>query len=197
MTTTIDDALPVETEAPVAEVAAAVVPQTRRPRIWLRLLTGFVLGLVLVVALSGAALFAADASYEGRVLPGVRVGGTDLSGMDRGQAAAALKAAYASYGAGRLIVRTTAGDVTVPYADIAREAHVDEMVDAAMATGRDGTTLERAVGEVRLATTGRTLEPWLTIDEAALKAKVEAGLAGLARPPVDSTIAMDSEVDHR
>ena len=139
---------------------------------------------------SGAALFAADASYEGRVLPGVRVGGTDLSGMDRGQAAAALKAAYAGYGAGHLIVRTTAGDVTVPYADIARVAHVDEMVDAAMATGRSGTTLERAVGEVRLATGGRTIEPWLTIDEAALKAKVEAGLAGLARPPVDSTIAM-------
>ena len=192
MTTTIDDALPVETEALVAEVAAeAVVPPTRRPRIWLRLFTGFVLGLVLVVALSGAALFAADASYEGRVLPGVRVGGMDLSGMDRDQAAATLKAAYASYGAGRLIVRTTAGDVIVPYADIARAAHVDEMVDAALATGRDGTALERAIGEVRLATGGRTLEPWLTIDGAALKAKVEAGLAGLERPPVDSTIAMD------
>ena len=192
MTTTIDDALPGETEALVAEVAAeAVVPPTRRPRIWLRLFTGFVLGLVLVVALSGAALFAADASYEGRVLPGVRVGEMDLSGMDRDQAAATLKAAYASYGAGRLIVRTTAGDVIVPYADIARAAHVDEMVDAALATGRDGTALERAIGEVRLATGGRTLEPWLTIDEAALKAKVEAGLAGLERPPVDSTIAMD------
>ena len=191
MTTTIDDALTVETDVPVSEVVPETIPQARRPRIWLRLLTGFVLGLVLVVALSGAALFAADASFEGRVLPGVRVGGTDLSGMDRGQAAAALTAAYASYGAGRLIVRTTAGDVAVPYADIAREAHVDEMVDAALATGRDGTALERAIGEVRLATGGRTLEPWLTIDEAALKAKVEAGLAAMERPPVDSTIAMD------
>ena len=93
MTTTIDDALPVETEALVADVPAAAVPRARRPRIWLRVLTGFVLGLVLVLAVSGAALFAADASYEGRVLPGVRVGGTDLSGMDRGQATATLKAA--------------------------------------------------------------------------------------------------------
>src|SRR6478609_2536689 len=190
MTTTIDDTLTAETDVPVSEVVPEAIPQARRPRIWLRLLTGFVLGLVLVVALSGAALFAADASYEGRILPGVRVGGTDLSGTDRGQAAAALKSAYAGYGAGRLIVRTTAGDITVPYADIAREAHVDEMVDAALATGRDGTALERAVGEVRLATGGRTVEPWLTIDEAALKAKVEAGLAGLERPPVDSTIVM-------
>ena len=80
--------------------------------------------------------------------------------------------------------------MTVPYADIAREARVDEMVDAAMATGRSGTTLERAIGEVRLATAGRTIDPWLTLDEAALKAKVDAGLAGLARPPVDSTITM-------
>ncbi len=109
MTTTIDDALTVETGTPVAEVPAAAVTPTRRPRIWLRLLTGFVLGLALVVALSGAALFAADASYEGRVLPGVRVGSTDLSGMDREQATAALETAYAGYGAGRLIVRTTAG----------------------------------------------------------------------------------------
>jgi vancomycin resistance protein YoaR len=190
MTTTIDDALPVETEALVAEAPAIAVPRARRPRIWLRVLTGFVLGLALCLALSGAALFAADASYEGRVLPGVRVGGTDLSGMDRGQATATLKAALASYGAGRLIVRTTAGDVTVPYADITREARVDEMVDAAMASGRSGTPLERAVGEVRLATAGRTIDPWLTFDEAALKAKVDAGLASLERPPVDSTITM-------
>ena len=98
--------------------------------------------------------------------------------------------AFASYGAGRLIVRTSAGDVTVPYADVAREARVDEMVDAAMATGRSGTTFERAVGEVRLAASGRTLDPWLTFDETALKAKVDAGLANLARPPVDSTIVM-------
>ena len=190
MTTTIDEALTVETEALVAEVPAAAVPRAGRPRIWLRLVTGFTLGLALCLALSGAALFAADASYEGRVLPGVRVGGTDLAGMDRGQAVAALKSAYANFGAGRLIVRTTAGDVTVPYADVAREARVDEMVDVAMATGRSGTTLERAVGEVRLATSGRTLDPWLTLDEDALKAKVEAGLAGLARPSIDSTIVM-------
>jgi vancomycin resistance protein YoaR len=37
------------------------------------------------------------------------------------------------------------------------------------------------------------LEPWLTLDEAALKAKVDTGLAALARPPVDSTILMDAK----
>ena len=128
------------------------------------MLTGFVLGLALCVGLAGAALYATDASYEGRVLPGVRVGSTDLSGMDRAQASAALERAFAGYGAGRLVVRTTAGDVMVPYADLARHADIGAMVDTAMAAGRGGTPFERAVGEVRMAATGRTIEPWLTLD---------------------------------
>ena len=190
MTTTIDDALPVATETPVAEAPAATAAAGHAPRIWLRMLTGFVFGLALCVALAGAGLFAADASYEGRVLPGVRVGGTDLSGMDRAQATAALEAAFAGYGAGRLVVRTSAGDVTIPYAEFSRRASVDEMVDAAMATGRAGTPLERAVGEVRMAATGRTLEPWLSLDPAALTAKIDAGLARLTRPALDSQVVM-------
>ena len=47
-----------------------------------------------------------------------------------------------------------------------------------------GTTFERAVGEVRPGRDRRKDPgPWLSLDEGALKAKVEAGLAGLDRPP--------------
>ncbi len=193
MTTTIDDALPVETGIPVPESAAADAQVGRRTRIWPRLLTGFVLGLVLCLGLSGGALVAADLSYEGRILPGVRVGGTDLSGMDRTQATATLQAALAHYGSGRLIVRTTDGDIAIPYAEFSRRADVDALVDAALATGRSGTALERAVTEVRMATSGRSLEPTLSIDVDALSTKIATALAALDRAPVDSRVVMGAK----
>ena len=42
----------------------------------------------------GAPLYAWDAGYEGRVLPGVSVGSVDLSGMDREAAVAAVASRY-------------------------------------------------------------------------------------------------------
>ena len=51
-----------------------------------------------------AGLAAWDAGYDGRVLPGVHVGGVDVSGMDRPTATRALAAAFA-FDRGRLVLR--------------------------------------------------------------------------------------------
>ena len=64
-------------------VPPAAPTATSRPRICLRLLFGFVLGLLLAAGVAAAGLYAWDQSYDGRVLPGVHGGGVDLSGMDR------------------------------------------------------------------------------------------------------------------
>ncbi len=86
-------------------------------RLVARLAVGFVAGFVLTLALAAAGLLAYDARHEGRILDGVRVGGVDLSGLDREQAAAALGSAFGAYSTGRVVVHTTSGDVTVPFAD--------------------------------------------------------------------------------
>ena len=169
----------------------------RRRRIWQRALAGFaigiVIGLVLCAGVAGAALVAWDAGYQGRVLPGVSVGGVDLSGLDREQASATLGAAFAHYGEGQVVVHTAAGDVTVLYSDFGRRPDVAAMVDAALAAGRTGSPAERALSEVRLAHDWLQLEPRIVLDEATLTAAIERGVARFERPPVDSSVTMGDD----
>lgn len=143
-----------------------------------------------MVSASRAALLAYDASYDGRVLTGVGVGGVDLSGLDHDQASAALRAAFGGYSDGRVVIRTTAGDVSVAYHEFSRQADVEAMTDAAMQTGRAGNPIERAVAEVRLALSGRSLEPRLTLDAVALEVKIQDALLQLDREPVASRVTM-------
>ncbi len=165
------------------------VPQARsRPRTWARLAIGFVLGLVACLGLASAALLAWDAGYQGRILPGVHVGGVDLSGLSRDQALAALGSAFAGYGEGHVVLHTDAGDVTVPYRAFSRRPDVESMTDEAMREGRGGTTLERAAGEVRLALQGDDLGPRVLVDQDALGADVRAALLPLRQEPVDAQI---------
>ncbi len=168
-------------------------PAASKPRIFPRLVFGFLLGLLLVGGVTAAGLYAWDQSYEGRILYGVHAGGVDLSGMDRAQATAALNEAYDPVTTGQVVIETEAGDVSVAYRQFGRHVDTAAMVDAALRAGREGTTAERALGEVRLALTDRTIEPTLLLDPAALAARVSEALARLARAPVDAEIVKGTD----
>ena len=172
---------------------STVAVVARRRRLWPRVAFAYCFGLVLALGLAAGALLAWDNGYDGRVLPGVSVGGVDVSGMDQAQATAALETAYAAYGDGRVVVRTSAGDLTVPYRAFQRRADVATMVAEAMATGRAGTPLERAVGEVRLALRPVSLSPRVTLDQQALTSTVTALVARLDRKPIDSRVILEPE----
>jgi len=174
-------------EAPVSEA----VPRSRA-RIWRRLFIAFLVGLVVALAGAAAALLAWDMGYEGRVLPGVRVGSTDLSGLDRAAATSALQQAYGEYGEGQVVIHTIAGDAAVPYSAFSRRLDVDALVDRALQTGRSGSPAERALGEVRLALDGTLLTPTVTFDEPALRAAIAAALEPLEAPAIDAQIGVDS-----
>ena len=147
----------------VQPVEPAEAPVASKPRVLPRLVFGFLLGLVLVGGAAAAGLYAWDQSYEGRILPGVSAAGLDLTGLDRAQATAALDKAYDAVTTGRVVVETEAGDVSVPYAQFGRHVDTAAMVDAALRAGRDGTTAERALGEIRLALNGQTIQPTLAV----------------------------------
>ena len=170
--------------------AAILAP---RRRLASRLAAGFVAGFVLTLALAAAGLLAYDARHEGLILNGVRVGGVDLSGLDRERAAAALGTAFGAYSTGRVVVNTTSGDVTVPFAEIGRAPDLSAMVDEALRTGRSGSVLERAVAEVRLAIDGTDIAPRVLFDRAALESRVRTAVATLRRPAADSRILMTGQ----
>jgi vancomycin resistance protein YoaR len=178
-------------------LAPAEGPSTvPRKRLRLRLVLGFLVGFVLVLGIAAGALVAYDAQYDGRILPGVHAGGVDLSGLDRDGAAAALGSSLAGYGEGRLVVRTVAGDITLPYREFSRRPDVDAMIDAAMGAGRAGGPLDRAVAEVRLALDGTSLEPRLVLDEDALRTSVTAALARLDQAPIDSRLIVNGTMTY-
>jgi vancomycin resistance protein YoaR len=165
-------------------------PVRRTVTTWRRVVGSFVVGLALALAAAALALVALDASYEGRVLPGVHVGGTDLSGLDRVAAGSALQADFGAISDGTLVLETEAGDVSLSYSSFSRRLAVDAVVDEALHAGRAGNAAERAVGEVRLALWHRSLEPAVVLDEVALRSAVVRALGDLERRPVDAHIRM-------
>ena len=168
---------------------ASGVATPHRPRRALLVAMVMVTVTVVGLALVAGALFAWDAGYEGRVLPGVSVGTTPLAGLDRAQAASAIDTALA-FGNGTLVLRSADGDLSIPYADVGRRADTDALTDEAIAIGRSGGVLERAIGEVRLALAGQVVAPAVVLDEGALSNRVRDAVDGLNRAAVDATITM-------
>ena len=75
-----------------------------RPTPWLRFVVSFALGLAAVLLIGAAALFAYDQQFSGRIIPGVRVGSVDLSGLAPDAARAELERAYGSISQGQIVI---------------------------------------------------------------------------------------------
>ena len=186
--------------APTSEVAVepafethADPPSRRRSSIALRFGVAFLVGMLAAMALGVGALYAYDQQYVGRVLPGVSVGGVDLSGMTEAEAAAALTSAYASLGEGTVTVTGPDGDVTFSYAELGRAPDVAAMTAAALAAGRNGNPAERAISNARVALKGLTIEPRVTLDEAAVATHLESLAASLERAPTEASVTADDK----
>jgi vancomycin resistance protein YoaR len=178
---------------PATAIDAAPATRRRRGRRLLLVLAGLLALLVIAGGVATAGLYAWDASYEGRILPGVSAGGIDLSALDRPAAAAAIAARY-PYENGTLLLETPDGDVTIPFADVGRRADSDAVLDAAFQAGRSGSPLERAIGQVRLALDhGSVPDASVVLDEAAVASRIQAAATALRRYPASATITMGPE----
>ena len=168
--------------------------EVRRSSAGLRFLVAFLIGLVAATAIGVGALYAYDQQYSGRVLPGVTVDGHDLGGMSPDAASAALANAYADLSEGRIVVTAPDGEHVITYADIGRRLDTEALVAEALAVGRSGSPLDRAVADTRTAFRGVTLSPRVTFDADALARRVVAIAASLAIDPADASIAIDGKL---
>ncbi len=170
------------------ETVGVVVPETGRPSGRLRFTLAFFAGLLLAAVAGVGALYAYDQQYVGRVLPGVRVGPVDLSGLEPAVAAERLRDAYGSLGDGEIVVKTAEGKTSISFADIDRGPDVEAMVAEAMAVGRDGNALERVIADAQTALRGVTLDPRVTFDADALAERVVGYAESVDRDPVDASV---------
>ena len=134
------------TTAPMPTTAADdTSPDRRSRRLLPRVALAFFLGLVAVLVIGVGALYAYDQQYRERILPGVRVGSVDLSGLTASQAASRLHETYDVLATGQIVLVAGDKEIVVPYSRARRAADVDSMVGRAMSVGRAGNAVERAV----------------------------------------------------
>ena len=182
------DPVPVQPLAPAVSDGKPPVRRRRRS-LALRFGVSFVLGVMLAIGIGAGALYAWGLQYEGRILPGVAVGSTDVGGLTREQAAAAIATAYASLGEGQVTLTGPDGqEMTISYADLGRGANTAVLVDAAMAAGRQGDLIANLIGGPETAIHGVTLDSLVAYDRDKLTATVEALDETIDQAPVDATV---------
>jgi vancomycin resistance protein YoaR len=180
---------------PVLPLAAAVTDgqpparPRRRRSLALRFGVSVVLGFLLAVTIGAGVLYAWGQQYDGRVLPGVRVGSTELGGLTREQAKAAIANAYGSLATGQITLTGPDGQMTISYADIGRGPDTSALLDAAFAAGRQGEPLANLIGAPRVALHGMTLDSAVAYDHDKLAAAVETLSTTIDQSPADASVS--------
>lgn len=154
-----------------------------------RFALAFFLGLVAVLIIGVGALYAYDQQYRDRILPGIRVGSLDLSGMTAGEAASRLHETYDGLGTGQVVLVAGDKEIVLPYSRARRVADVDSMVGRAMSVGRAGNAVERAIANARTAFRGIDIAPQVRYDQASLTRWVNALAAAQHLSPDDAVVA--------
>jgi vancomycin resistance protein YoaR len=181
---------------PVLPLAAAVTeggppaPPRRRASLALAFGVSFLLAFLLAVGAGVGAVYAWSQQYDGRILPGVRVGSTELGGLSREQAAAKIANAYGSLATGQMTLSGPEGQVTtITYAEVGRGPDTSALLDAALAAGREGGPLGILIGAPRAAINGVTLDSAVAYDHDKLAAAVETLATNIDQTPADASVS--------
>ena len=173
---------------PTVTIDEPARPFGRRRRLWPRFAVAFLLGLIAVLGIGVGGLYAYDQQYQGRILPGVRVGSIDLSGLTAAEAAAKLHARYDGLGTGKAILVAGTKEIELPFGRADRGPAIDTMVAQAMSVGRAGNAVERAIANARTAVRGIEIAPQVRYDQESLTRWVNALAAAQHLSPSDATV---------
>ena len=134
--------------------------------------------LATALAITGALLLrTALDPYGCRILPGVTMGGIDVSNMTLREARQALKAATKdTFPHQAMVVQLPDGTVTLAPEDTRIKFRPRAAAKAAYALGREGTDAEiqAAVADAAAGTLALDLRPFLTMDTDHIRAQLEA-----------------------
>ncbi len=152
------------------------------------LVAGLAAGILVLVGLS----LAIGITSAEKVMPGVRVAGVDVGGLDRAASESRLAAQLPSLATGSATLVVEEMQYVVAYAELGRRYELAAMVDAALAVARGGNPLADGVHRLRTLVHA-TAMPLIVhgYDEPALD-RVAATLAERAEvTPVDATVIRD------
>jgi vancomycin resistance protein YoaR len=177
---------PADAGVPVVDAPVTTPRPRRRARTLFAI--AFVISLIAGLAIGAGALYAFDINYTGKVLPGVSVGGVDLSGATPAEASARLKQAFGRFSQGKAVLSGGGLEMAIDYSDVDRRPDIDRMVAEAMAVGRSGNTVERIIHDARTAVHGVNLAPLVLFDQTRLARYVQTYAARLKIEPKDAFV---------
>lgn len=152
---------------------------------WLTSVT-LVGAIFLALAVAAAALF--QMSYQGRVYPGVRAWGLDLSGMKPEEAALALTGAFTYPQNEAFILADGASTRTIRPADFGVTFDVGATVAAAYNVGRSGNLLADWQTQFEAWHAGTQIAPILAVDEARTTAYLNMLAQETYKPPLEAAL---------
>jgi vancomycin resistance protein YoaR len=177
----------------LSDETAPVAGESRRTSMRVRFTLAFGVGFVVALLLGVGAMYAYDQQYTGRVLPGVHVGTVDLSGLNPQTAASRLLETYGGLSNGNVVVNGPNGPVVITYQSLGRTLATDQLVAEAMAVGRDGNAVDRAVANARTAIRGVTIAPRMTFDAAALATRINHAADRLEVSALEASVVVGAD----
>ena len=153
---------------PAPPAAGMSKARISRKRIFLGFAAAFVVSALLGLLLVLAVAVGISESYANRILPGVRVGSVDVSGLSRDQAIAKLQSDLSYLGKGEVTVTTPVGTSTITYEQAGRGPDVQVMADAAMSVGHSGNLLRDAATLAHSAAYGQVIPIVVQLDPTAI-----------------------------
>src|SRR5687767_12597128 len=164
-------------------------PYAAAPRVaWGRLMFTFVLTLIALIVFGAAFAIGYARMNEGRVLPGVTVGGVDIAGLSRSAAEGKLRQSLPNLSSGALSVDIGGRTETIPYAEFGRDYDFELMLDQAFSVGRGDTFLHQLREQVGILLNGVSLEPHMTWDNDVLATRVAAVAVAAQVPAVNASV---------
>lgn len=156
---------------------------------WGRVMFTFTLTLVSILVFGAAFAVGYARMHEGRVLPGVDVGGVALAGLNRQAAENKLRHTLPSLATGNLTVHLGAAQDTIGYDEINRDYDFKYMLDQAFQVGRADNFVEQLREQIAILMNGVSVQPVMTWNSEQLASRIAALAAAAQVAPVDASIS--------
>ena len=153
-------------------------------------LVALVIGLAILVMLVGLLPGAYSYIYEGRIFPGVAVGGVDLSGMSTEQAATLLTQRMDYPQRGKIVFQEGTNLWTTRPADLGLFLDAQTTALAAYNLGRTGSPSERLADRWRAWSSGVDLAPLFVFDQRIAKKTLQDIARQVDRPIIEATLGV-------
>jgi vancomycin resistance protein YoaR len=157
----------------------------------IRLVAGFAVGVIAAFFLATVAVLGLSQGYDGKVMPGVRVGTVDVSGLTRDQAISAIDSAYASLSQGQVTITAPTGTGTITYQEAGRAPDSAAMADAALSVGHGDNPVSSVTSAIRTFAGGVDIPVIVKLDPLALETKLHDITGTTQDPPKDASVSVN------